>query len=361
MPRQPGLSVRVKLTLSYLALLLAAELLLFAVVWAFLLRYVPADAAAVSGFFFPGRDDLIRAFAPAAFWAVLASLAFGALGGWLLAGRMLAPLDRIAEATRDAARGSLSHRIELPGRQDEFRELADSFDSMLARLEDHVAQQRRFAANASHELRTPLALTQVMLEVARDDPGTVAEDLLARLHEVNARAIELTESLLLLSRAESRAFTSETVDLSLAAEQSVEILLPLAERQGVRLELEVETARASGSSSLLQQLITNLLHNAIVHNLPESGFVRLATAIEGDRCLVRVESSGDRLDPELISTMTEPFRRGTERVRDAQVGAGLGLAIVQHIVIAHEGVLTLEPRAGGGLVVSVRLPRGGGG
>ena len=134
---------------------------------------------------------------------------FGLLGGWLLAGRMLAPLDRITDATRIAATGSLSHRIRLPGRRDEFRELADAFDTMLARLEAHVAEQQRFAANASHELRTPLAITQTLLDVARNDPNHDNSELVDRLHIVNTRAIDLTEALLLLSRADQNSFTPE--------------------------------------------------------------------------------------------------------------------------------------------------------
>ena len=140
----------------------------------------------------------------------------GLVGGWFLAGRMLAPLTRITDATRAAATGSLSHRIRLPGRRDEFRELADAFDGMLARLEAHVAEQRRFAANASHELRTPLAITQTLLEVARKDPDRDTGELVDRLHAVNTRAIDLTEALLLLSRADQRSFPREPVDLSLA-------------------------------------------------------------------------------------------------------------------------------------------------
>src|SRR6185312_1076041 len=160
-------------------------------------------------------------------------LVFSLLGGWILAGRMLAPLSRITDATRTAAAGSLSHRIRLPGRQDEFRELADSFDAMLARLEAHVGEQRRFAANASHELRTPLTITQTLLDVARNDPNRDTGDLVDRLRAINTRAIDLTEALLLLSRADQRAFTRQHVDLSLIAEEATETLLPLAEKRGL--------------------------------------------------------------------------------------------------------------------------------
>ena len=229
MDRAPGLSVRLKLTLSYAGFLMLAGALLLAAVWVFLLRYVP-DREIVGPGFIPNRSDLLGAFAPRAAAVLAFLLAFGLVGGWLLAGRMLAPLTRITDATRLAATGSLSHRIQLEGRKDEFRELADAFDAMLARLEAHVAEQQRFAANASHELRTPLAITQTLLDVARNDPRRDTGELVDRLHVVNTRAIDLTEALLLLSRANQRSFTREHVDLSLIAEEATETLLPLAER-----------------------------------------------------------------------------------------------------------------------------------
>ncbi len=184
--RDPGLSVRLKLTLSYAGFVMLAGALLLGAVWVFLLRYVPrGETVIVHGthvLISPGRGALLRDFAPAA--AILGTLllVFGLLGGWLLAGRMLAPLGRITDATRVAATGSLSHRIRLPGRRDEFRELADAFDTMLARLETHSAEQQRFAANASHELRTPLAITQALLDVARNDPDHDNGELVDRLH-----------------------------------------------------------------------------------------------------------------------------------------------------------------------------------
>src|SRR5207248_1590169 len=184
-----------------------------------------------------------------------------------------APLTRITDATRMAATGSLSHRIELEGRQDEFRELADSFDAMLARLEAHIAEQQRFAANASHELRTPLAIAQTLLDVARNDPNRDNGELVDRLHAVNTRAIELTEALLLLSRADQQSFTREHIDLSLVAEEAIETLLPLAEKRGLIIETSGDITPTVGSHALLLQLTTNLVHNAIVHNLPEQGTV----------------------------------------------------------------------------------------
>ena len=235
-------------------------------------------------------------------------LVFGLLGGWLLAGRMLAPLTRITDATRMAATGSLSHRIRLPGRRDEFRELADAFDTMLARLEAHVAEQQRFAANASHELRTPLAITQTLLDVARNDPNRDNGELVDRLHAVNTRAIDLTEALLLLSRADQRSFTREHVDLSLIAEEATETLLPLAEKRGVTIETSGDMTPTIGSHALLLQLTTNLVHNAIVHNLPEQGTVWVTTSVHPKSVVLTVENTGEKLTPQLVSTLVEPFQ-----------------------------------------------------
>jgi two-component system sensor histidine kinase VanS len=354
--RASGLSVRLRLTLSYAAFLMVAGALLLAVVWVFLLRYVPANADDMLRPSFPDRFDLIRAFAPPAAWALVFLLAFGLLGGWILAGLMLAPLARITNATRRTASGSLGHRIDLEGRNDEFRELADSFDAMLARLEEHDAEQRRFAANASHELRTPLAITQTLLDVARADPSRDNDELLERLQVVNSRAIDLTEALLMLSRADQRSFSREAVDLSLLAEEASETLLLLAEKHGVTIETTGDVTPAFGSRPLLLQLTTNLLHNAIVHNLPESGTVHVGTARESGLAVLTVESTGEPLSAQQVATLTEPFQRGAARLRTHHNGVGLGLAIVKSITQAHDGTLTLTPREGGGLRVTVHLP-----
>jgi len=356
--RAPGLSVRLKLTLSYAGFLMLAGALLLAAVWVFLLRYVPdrlLTRSPIHGVF-PIRSSLLHVFAPRAAAVLAFLLVFGLLGGWILAGRMLAPLTRITDATRVAATGSLSHRIRLPGRRDEFRELADSFDAMLARLEAHVAEQRRFAANASHELRTPLAITQSLLDVARSDPNRDSGELDERLRAVNARAIDLTEALLLLSRADQRSFTREHVDLSLIAEEATETLLPLAEKRGLTIETSGDITPTIGSHALMLQMTTNLLHNAIVHNLPEHGTVQVKTVIRLESVMLTVENTGEKLTPQLVSTLTEPFQRGAERIRGDHAGVGLGLAIVKSITQAHDGTLTLTPRAAGGLCVTVELP-----
>jgi two-component system, OmpR family, sensor histidine kinase VanS len=361
MNRGPGLSVRLKLTLSYAGFLMLAGALLLAAVWVFLLRYVPDQAIlrrAGTGApgVFPVRSNLLHVFAPRAAAVLAFLLVLGLLGGWLLAGRMLAPLARITDATRTATTGSLSHRIQLEGRNDEFRELADAFDAMLARLEAHLAEQQRFAANASHELRTPLAITQTLLDVARNDQRRGDDELVDRLHAVNTRAIDLTEALLLLSRADQRSFVPEPVDLSLIAEEATETLLPFAEQRGTTIETSDDATPTVGSPALLLQMATNLVHNAVVHNLPEQGTVWVTTRAHPESAVLTVENTGERLTPQLVSTLADPFQRGSNRIRTDRAGVGLGLAIVKSITQAHEGTLTLTPRAGGGLCVTVKLP-----
>ena len=355
MDRAPGLSVRMKLTLSYAGFLVVAGVALLVVAWVVLFRDLP-DVSALPGGGMLRRAVLERNLVATAGVVSIFLLVFGFLGGWLLAGRMLAPLTRITDATRVAATGSLSHRIDLEGRQDEFRELADAFDTMLARLEALVAEQQRFAANASHELRTPLAITQTLLDVARNDPNRSNGELVDRLHAVNTRAIDLTEALLMLSRADQRSFTRDHIDLSLLAEEATETLLPLAERRGVTIETSGDTTPTIGSHPLLLQLTTNLLHNAIVHNVPDKGTVWLTTGTQPESVLLTVENTGETLTPQLLPTLTEPFQRGTGRIHTDHAGVGLGLAIVKSITEAHDGTLALAPREAGGLRVTVQLP-----
>ncbi|SDS54739.1 HAMP domain-containing sensor histidine kinase [Jiangella sp. DSM 45060] len=360
MARPPGLSVRVRLTLSYAGFLMIAGVLLLAASWVYLMRDAPLRTLVPDFSNLPlalnPRNRGPAVFGPVAAAMLLFLLVFGLVGGWILAGRMLAPLTRITDATRKAATGSLAHRIELEGRNDEFRELADAFDRMLERLEAHVAEQQRFAANASHELRTPLAVSQILLDVARSDPDHDTDRLVERLHAVNLRAIDLTEALILFSRAGQRSFARERVDLSLLAEEAAESLLPLAEERGRTIETSGDVAAAVGSHPLLLQLTTNLVHNAIVHNLPDDGTVWITTGAHDGAVTLTVENTGAPLSPRQVSTLTEPFQRGVDRVRGDHEGAGLGLAIVTSIAQAHDGTLTLTPRDTGGLRVTVRLP-----
>jgi two-component system sensor histidine kinase VanS len=350
--RAPGVSIRLKLTLSYAGFLMVAGALLLAATWVYLTRVRHVGLILEPSY----ERVVLREFAPTAAVVMAFLLVFGLVGGWLLAGRMLAPLARITDATRTATTGSLSHRIRLEGRNDEFRELADAFDAMLARLDAHVAEQQRFAANASHELRTPLAITQTLLDVARNDQRRGDDELVDRLHAVNTRAIDLTEALLLLGRADQRSFVRESVDLSLIAEEATETLLPFAEQRGATIETSGDISATTGSPALLLQMATNLVHNAIVHNLPEHGTVWVTTSARRESVVLTVENSGEKLSPQLVATLAEPFQRGGRRIRTDHRGVGLGLAIVKSITQAHDGTLTLAPRAAGGLCVTVRLP-----
>ncbi|HUK69039.1 MAG TPA: HAMP domain-containing sensor histidine kinase, partial [Streptosporangiaceae bacterium] len=186
----------------------------------------------------------------------------------------------------------------------------------------------------------PLAITKSLLDVARSDPARSTGELVERLHAVNARAIGLTEALLLLSRAEQQSFTREHVDLSLIVEEATETLLPLAEEHCVSIEPSGDIALTIGSPALLLQMTTNLVHNAIVHNLPDQGTVWVSTSVRASSVSLTVENTGAKLSPQLVSTLTEAFQRGTERKRNDHAGVGLGLAIVKSIIQAHDGTLT---------------------
>ncbi|WP_065965166.1 HAMP domain-containing sensor histidine kinase [Curtobacterium sp. UCD-KPL2560] len=379
--RRPGPSVRLRLALSYAGVVVVTAALLLTVVWLFLLRYVPVGNLTTTGGHVPDRTDLVRAFVPPAVWAFLVLVVLGVVGGWLLAGRVLDPLRRLTEASRAVSSGALDHRVDLPGRRDEFRELADAFDGMVARLAADVAEQQRFAANASHELRTPLATTRALLEVAVREPGNDPAAVLDRLRVVNERAIDLTESLLVLARAGRRVPDPEPVDLSLLVEDAVETLLPLAEARGVALDADedadadadddrdtdtaahvhTDAAWTTGSPALLLQLVTNLVQNAVVHNVGPGGWVRIRTggsSADGGAgtVVLLVENTGPRVPRAVLPTLTEPFQRAASRRRDEDTGAGLGLAIVAAIVAAHGGALTVDARDGGGLSVRVALP-----
>jgi two-component system, OmpR family, sensor histidine kinase VanS len=385
MPRLPPMTVRLRLTLLYGGLFLLSGLVLLAVSY-----LIFRGATGVNLIVQPGAPGTgaakSRELAESAYaasverntdalhrglfrsLAVLAALTVVSIAfGWLVAGRVLRPLRTMTATTRQISERNLNERLDLPGPRDELKDLADTIDGLLARLEAHVAEQQRFAANASHELRTPLATTQALLEVARKEPGRADAELLDRLHAVNARAIDLTEALLLLSRADQRSFERERVDLSLVAEEAVETLLPMAEERGVAIEVDAagEGTATRGSHPLLLQLATNLVHNAIVHNLPAAGTVWVTTAgepagaepgAEPGSVTLTVENTGPELSPATIPTLTEPFLRGTERTRADHPGVGLGLAIVKSIAGAHDAVLTLTPHPGGGLRVTARFP-----
>ena len=276
--------------------------------------------------------------------------------GWLVAGRVLRPLRAMTATTRQISERNLNERLALSGPRDELKDLADTIDGVLARLESHVAEQQRFAANASHELRTPLSLTQTLLDVARQDPnhgerrtcrppprGQHASD---RPHRSIAPAQPRRPTVL-------HPGTRRPIPDGRRSHRNAP---PFAEERGVTIEVSGDTTPTLGSRALLLQLTTNLVHNAIVHNLPQQGAVWVTTSGHPEAAALTVVNTGEKLTPQLVSTLGEPFLRGSERIRTDHAGVGLGLAIVKRITQAHDGTLILAGRAAGGLCVTVQLP-----
>jgi two-component system sensor histidine kinase VanS len=360
-------SARFRLAMSYAVFLVAAgSISLFGIY--VVLRYVPeypltaanprdADSPVAS------RAEILDAVVGVSAVILAALAVIGITGGWILAGWVLRPLQRINEATQIAAGGRLDHRIRLRGRNDEFHQLADSFDHMLARLDDAFATQERFAANASHELRTPLTVMETLLDVARRHPEEQDyATLVDRLSVTNARAIGLTEALLRLADANAITAVSEPVDLSAIVHDAIGENADEAEQQGVTLASELSSAPTVGDATLLAQLASNLIQNAIRHNVA-AGHIVVTTGRDRTQSKIqlRVENSGANYTPEAAAQLVEPFLRGSGRIsrnrsRAGKRGYGLGLTLVSRIVDVHNGVLSIEPRQGGGLIVTVTLP-----
>lgn len=358
--RRPGLSVRSKLALSYAGLVIVAGVVLFAVGF-LLLRFVPEGELRVKhGGWAPSRSDLIEIFVRYAGWAIACLVVLGLLGGWLLAGVVLTPLDRITQAARRARDGQFDQRIVLPGRRDELTDLADTFDEMLDRVQRTIDEERRFAANASHELRTPHTIIRTMVEVAQADPAGRDVDLvLQRIGATNDRAIAITEALLSLARAgRGGALGAQRVDVASLVAEAIEEAAPDAAARGIRIEASSEPAVVTGDRTLLARLAANLVHNAVVHNVA-GGAVWVTTRPTPDGgCEVTVTNTGTPVEPDAVPTLVEPFVRGAGRARavGASDGSGLGLAIVAAVVRAHAGQLDVVPRPEGGLAVCVTLP-----
>lgn len=358
-PRPPRTSARFRLAVSYAAFLVFAGLVVLAGVY-LVLRYVPYPLTPSR----PPAEGAIADNQEAALLRVsvmiLVSLAvIGLAGGWVIAGWVLRPLQRIQRAAEIAATGRLDHRIRLSGRNDEFRQLADTFDDMLERLHDAFATQERFAANASHELRTPLAVTATMLEVARADPdGQDYAQLLERLMITNQRTIGLTEALLRLSDANAVTAASEPLDLADLASAALDDYADEAEESCVTFEARLESAPTVGDPALLGQLISNLVQNAIRHN-DSRGQARVESGRHHEGTVwLRVTNSGRIYTPEETRRLGEPFLRGEGRVArgGGPRGYGLGLSLVARIARVHHGTLTLAPRERGGLIATVMLP-----
>lgn len=296
-------------------------------------------------------------------WIVLLLTAIIAFPlGWLASGRMLKPIREITARTRTITAGNLHERLALEGGRDEFTELGSTLDDLFARLESAFDAQRRFVANASHELRTPLTLERTVLQVALADPNATAATLRAACEELltNGREQErLIEALLTLARSERGPERHERTDIGALAARVLERPAPELERHQLELVAKLEPAITEGDPALIERLITNLVDNAVRHNL-DGGHVEISTRQQGDRALLHVENSGQMIAPEEIETMFEPFRRlGPARIGPDSGQHGLGLSIVRAVAEAHHAEVDARPRAGGGLSITIAFPAPG--
>ena len=291
----------------------------------------------------------------------LAFMALVSVGlGWLVAGRVLRPLSAITATARRLEGSTLHERINLNGPQDELKELADTFDQMLGRLDAAFETQRRFVANASHELRTPLAIARTEVDVALADPATGPAELRAmagRVLEANQRSERLIEGLLTLARSERQLRAAEPVDLAVAAADALELAAPEIGRLGLRVSRVLGAAPVAGDRALLERLVANLVENAVRHNQP-GGWVEVDTGRAGPLAVVRVANSGPPIPPAQVDTLFEPFRRLEPDRTGSDRGAGLGLSIVRSVASAHGGHATARALPGGGLEATVELPAG---
>jgi signal transduction histidine kinase len=279
--------------------------------------------------------------------------------GWLVAGRVLRPLAAITAAARGLEGSTLHERINLQGPQDELKELADTFDQMLGRLDAAFETQRRFVANASHELRTPLAIARTEVDVALADPGAGPAELRAmagRVLEANRRSEHLIEGLLTLARSERELRAAEPLDLSMAAADAVSVTASEVERLGLRVSRVLGSAPVAGDRALLERLVANLVENAVRHNRP-GGWVEVDTGRAGPLAVIRVANGGPPIPPDQVATLFEPFRRLHPDRTGSHRGAGLGLSIVRSVATAHGGTATAMALPDGGLEVRVELPR----
>jgi signal transduction histidine kinase len=291
-------------------------------------------------------------------WIVLlVTTAGAAVLGWIAAGRVLRPVREITATARTISVGNLHERLALEGPNDEFKQLGDTLDDLLGRLEASFEAQRRFVANASHELRTPLTLERTLLQVALADPEANERTLRSACEELlvaQADQERLLEALLTLATSERGLERRDPVDLPALVEGELQRLAAKLERRGLTLETSLGPATTTGDAALIRRLIANLIDNAIDHNV-DDGHVEIRTESVAAHAVLTVSNTGPPIPPEDIDRLFEPFQRLAGR-RTADDGHhGLGLSIVRAIAIAHDAELTATPRAGGGLVVTVRL------
>jgi signal transduction histidine kinase len=321
--------------------------------------------AALRAQFERDRDDTLRTMLT---WSLaglgMAGVAAGGLG-WVLAGRALHPLHEVTATARRVADRNLHERISLVGPEDEIKNLADTFDAMLERLDRAFDSQRRFVANASHELRTPLTINRALIDVALERPDTpdATRELGTRLLEVNRRHERLIDGLLVLASSDQQLAERTRVDLADVARHTVETSAATAEAAGVAVRLTTSPALVSGDPVLLERLVQNLLDNAIRYNLGTGGRVSISTRSDGALGYLTIRNTGPVVPEEEVDGLFEPFRRlsSADRLTDPGPalpgrGAGLGLSIVRAVVTAHGGEVRASAPPTGGLVIEVRIP-----
>lgn len=305
------------------------------------------------------RDEALRLVKITA--AISLGVAFlGALGiGWLFAGRMLQPVSEITAHAKQLGESTLDQRIDMQGADDELKELADTIDDMLSRLEQSFESQKRFAAQASHELRTPLAIIGGEADVTLADPeATEREKETARAVRAQVdRSQRLVEGLLVLARSDANVTNFEQIDLADLAGDALEAVVALADRAHIEIDLELDTAPIMGDGVLLHALVGNLYVNAIQYNRP-GGWVRVKVWSDDESSMLRVENCGNEISSEEIERLFRPFQRGRGLDQDdrQQGGFGLGMAIVRSVTGAHNGEIEAVPREGGGLDITVKFP-----
>ncbi|MCX4723253.1 cell wall metabolism sensor histidine kinase WalK [Streptomyces sp. NBC_01306] len=299
-------------------------------------------------------DDLLTRSLYALVGLSIIAFAFG----YAVAGRVLSPLGRMTRTARRVAGTDLTRRIELDGPDDELKELADTFDEMLDRLERAFTAQQRFVANASHELRTPLAINRTLLEVHLSDPGAPVEltQLGKTLLATNERSEQLVEGLLLLARSDNQIVERKPVDLAEVATRAIDQTLAEAATKGVEIRGEQSAAVVQGNGILLERIALNLVQNAVRYNVAEDGWVEVTTELQPGQALLVVSNTGPVVPAYEIDNLFEPFRRLRTERTGSDKGVGLGLSIARSVARAHGGRIIAEPREGGGLVMRVTLP-----
>lgn len=306
------------------------------------------------------RDEALRLVKITA--AIALGVAFlGALGiGWVFSGRMLQPVSDITNHAKELGESTLDKRLNLHGPDDELKRLADTIDDMLNRLEQSFDSQKRFAAQASHELRTPLAIIGGEADITiADDNATNREQEMARtIRQQVDRSQRLVEGLLVLARSDANVINRESIDLADLAGDSIEDVIPLADKSQLDIDLDLATAPVLGDSVLLHSLLLNLYINAIQYNRPH-GWIRVKVWSENNSSLVRVENSGDEIPASEMERLFKPFQRGRglDQGERQQGGFGLGMAIIRSVTGAHNGEITALPRQGGGLDITVSFPQ----